>query len=64
MLKQNPSTNVAHPTVLLSTTDIDNAYNEMKSNDVVVGELMKMPYGKMFMFKDQDGNDYMLREDK
>ena len=23
-----------------------------------------MPYGKMFSFKDQDGNDYLLREDK
>jgi predicted enzyme related to lactoylglutathione lyase len=64
MLKQNPSANVSHPSVLLSTTDIDSAYNEMKANDVVVGELMKMPYGKMFTFKDQDGNDYMLREDK
>ncbi len=36
----------------------------MKSNGVKVGELMTMPYGKMFSFKDQDGNDYLLREDK
>lgn len=64
MMAQNPSANVSHPTVLLSTIDIENAYNEMKANGVVVGDMMKMPYGKMFSFKDQDGNDYILREDR
>lgn len=63
MKTQNPDTNVGHPSILLSTTDIDNAYNNMKNKGVEVGELMKMPYGKMFDFKDQDGNNYMLRED-
>jgi len=64
MIAQNPSTNVSHPSILLSTTDIENAYSEMKENGVEVGELMNMPYGKMFSFKDQDGNEYLLREDK
>lgn len=64
MKAQNPSTNVEHPSILLSTTDIENAYEEMKAKEVEVGELMKMPYGKMFSFKDQDGNEYLLREDK
>jgi lactoylglutathione lyase len=64
MRSQNPSTNVEHPSILLSTTDIESSYNQMKENGVEVGELMIMPYGKMFSFKDQDGNDYMLREDK
>lgn len=64
MLAQNPSANVNHPSVLLSTTDIDASYNQMKENGVVVGELMSMPYGRMFSFKDQDGNEYLLREDK
>ena len=64
MKAQNPATNVEHPSILLSTTDIESAYEEMKAKDVEVGELMKMPYGKMFSFKDQDGNEYLLREDK
>jgi lactoylglutathione lyase len=64
MMAQNPSTNVGHPSILLSTTDVEAAYNQMKEKGVEVGELMKMPYGKMFNFKDQDGNDFMLREDK
>jgi lactoylglutathione lyase len=64
MLAQNPSANVTHPSILLSTTDIEDSYNHMKANGVEVGQLMKMPYGNMFSFKDQDGNEYLLREDK
>ncbi len=36
----------------------------MKENDVDVDEIMNMPYGKMVVFRDQDGNDFVLREDK
>lgn len=64
MIAQNPNANVEHPSILLSTTDIEKSYNEMKENGVEVGELMNMPYGKMFSFKDQDNNEYLLREDK
>ncbi|MFL0247179.1 VOC family protein [Candidatus Clostridium stratigraminis] len=64
MLAQNPSANVSHPSILLSTTDIESTYNEMKNNSVEVDEMMNMPYGKMFNFKDQDGNVYLIREDK
>lgn len=64
MIAQNPNANVEHPSILLSTIDIEKSYNEMKENGVEVGELMNMPYGKMFSFKDQDNNEYLLREDK
>ena len=36
----------------------------LKEKGVEVSEIMTMPYGKMFSFKDQDGNDYLVREDK
>ena len=64
MLAQNPQANVGHPNIILSTDDIESTYNEMKTNEVGVGEIMKMPYGSMFKFKDMDGNDYLVREDK
>lgn len=64
MLAQNPSANVSHPSIILSTTDIEGTYEEMKNNSVEVDRMMNMPYGKMFSFKDQDGNVYLIREDK
>lgn len=64
MKAQNPNTSIGHPSILLSTTNIDSSYEEMKKKNIEVGPLMSMPYGKMFTFKDQDGNNYILREDK
>lgn len=63
MIQQNPATSVAHPSIILSTDNIEKAYETMKQNQVEVGELQIMPYGKMFTFKDQDNNEYLLRED-
>ncbi|EKN66072.1 hypothetical protein P9E76_03775 [Schinkia azotoformans] len=36
----------------------------MKGNGVKVEEMQRMPFGTMFTFYDQDGNEYILREDK
>lgn len=63
-MEQHDPSKISHPSILFSTTDIDSAYEKMNSNGVKVGELQKMPYGSMFTFYDQDGNEYLLREDK
>lgn len=64
MQSQNPETNVGHPSILLSTNDIEKSYLQMKEKGVAVGDLMQMPYGSMFTFYDQDQNQYILREDQ
>ena len=64
MLAQNPSANVSHPNIVLSTNNIQESYKDIKEKGVEVSELMISPYGKMFTFKDQDGNEYLLREDE
>jgi len=53
---------VVHPNIIFATEDIENLYNNLKAKDVEVSELQSQPYGKMFNFKDQDGNDYMVRQ--
>ncbi|MFP4976114.1 VOC family protein [Paenibacillus sp. CN-4] len=63
MEKQRPE-KVAHPNLLFSTTDIESAHQSMQANGVEVEPINKMPFGTMFTFKDQDGNEYILREDK
>ncbi|GAA0287617.1 putative enzyme related to lactoylglutathione lyase [Gracilibacillus halotolerans] len=64
LMEQQQPTKVAHPSVLFTTTDIEAAYEEMKRKGVKVDDLLRMPYGTMFIFYDQDGNEFMLREDK
>lgn len=63
-MEQHKPSKVAHPSILFSTTDIESAYAKMKENGVKVDEMQRMPFGTMFTFYDQDGNDYILREDK
>lgn len=63
MEQHNPAA-VSHPSILFSTTDIEAAYEKMQQNGVEVEKMLRMPYGTMFTFKDQDGNSYILREDK
>ncbi|WP_343008646.1 VOC family protein [Clostridium celatum] len=64
MKMQNPNASVDYPNVILSTSDIESTYKEMQENKVEVEDIMKMPYGSMFSFKDMDGNKYLVREDK
>ncbi|WP_311315362.1 VOC family protein [Neobacillus mesonae] len=63
-MEQHEPSKVSHPSILFSTTDIDASYKKMKENGVEVGEMLRMPFGTMFSFNDQDGNEYLLREDK
>lgn len=63
-MEQHDPSKVTHPSILFSTTDIESAYEKMKQNGVNVGDMLRMPFGTMFSFNDQDGNDYLLREDK
>jgi lactoylglutathione lyase len=63
-MEQHQPSKVAHPSILFSTTDIEAAYEKMKQNGVAVEEMLRLPFGNMFTFKDQDGNDYLIREDR
>lgn len=63
-MEQHDPSKIAHPSILFSTTAIESAYEKLKQNGVEVGEMLRLPFGNMFSFKDQDGNDYLLREDK
>ena len=64
LMEQEQPEKVAHPSILFSTDDIESAHEKMKQNGVKVEDLLKMPFGMMFTFYDQDGNEYLLREDK
>ncbi|WP_167957861.1 VOC family protein [Anaerosporobacter faecicola] len=62
MKQQNPENPLTHPSLILSTDDIQTTYNTLKERGVDIKELMDMPYGKMFTFYDPDHNAYLIRE--
>ncbi|MGL5348209.1 MAG: VOC family protein [Peptostreptococcaceae bacterium] len=64
MEKECPAVDTEYKKVILSTEDLEAAYNEMKAKGIEVTDIVQMEYAKLFTFKDQDGNEYLLREDK
>lgn len=64
MKKQNPKVNTGHPSLIFSTLHIETTQKSLKEKGVEIKDVMKLPYGSMCTFHDQDGNVYMLREDK
>ena len=40
MKTQNPNANLGHPSIILSTNDIDATYKELKDNGVKVTDIM------------------------
>ncbi len=61
MLQQNPSA-VAHPSVIFATDDVEATWQDFKAKGVEVSEIQSLGYGKMFNFKDNDGNPYLVRK--
>ncbi len=61
MLEHKPEM-VVHPAIIFAAADIERFRQDLINKGVDVTELQTMPYGKMFNFKDPDGNDYMVRE--
>ena len=63
MQQQNATVCVGHPSVILSTDNVERTYEQMKADDVAVGSLQQMPYGTMFTFQDPEGNSYLVRQE-
>lgn len=59
MLKQHPEV-VHHPALILATDDAETEWQRLKHNGVEVTDVQTMPFGKLFSFKDNDGNSYMV----
>ncbi len=60
MQQQNPAM-IAHPSVIFATDDVESTCKDLKLKGVEVSEIQSLGYGKMFNFKDQDGNPYLVR---
>jgi predicted enzyme related to lactoylglutathione lyase len=60
MMQQNPGM-VAHPSVIFASPDIEKFHARITAAGVEADAVQSQPYGKMFSFRDQDGNRYMVR---
>jgi catechol 2,3-dioxygenase-like lactoylglutathione lyase family enzyme len=48
--------------VMLNVTDIDQDHRELTARGVELSEIGQQPWGRFAMFKDPDGNGWILRQ--
>jgi catechol 2,3-dioxygenase-like lactoylglutathione lyase family enzyme len=48
--------------VMLNVTDIDRDYAELTRRGLELSEIQRQPWGRFSMFKDPDGNGWILRQ--
>ena len=62
--KMQPELNLGTPSLLLFTENLDALYEDLKSKQVKVGELVTMPTGRVFNFADSEDNYFAILEKK
>lgn len=60
--KMHPELTLTTPSILFSSFDLEQTYDEFKQKDITVGELVQMEEMKVFNFADNEGNYFAVRE--
>lgn len=60
--KFNPEMNFATPSILMSTDNIEETYNNLIKNGVQANPIMDMGNLKVFNFCDEEGNYFAIRQ--
>jgi len=62
--KMQPELNLGTPSLMFFSKDIDKLYNDLLNKNVIVGEMVNMPSGKVFNFADNENNYFAVMESK
>jgi lactoylglutathione lyase len=62
--KMSPMVHLGTPSLMFFTSDIDQLYSDLTGKNVKVGELVTMPFGRVFNFADSEDNYFAVMERK
>ncbi|THF80298.1 VOC family protein [Cohnella fermenti] len=62
--KMSPELHLGTPSLMFYTDDIDALYADCKSKSVTVGELVELPFGRVFNFADEEDNYFAVMEQR
>ncbi|TFJ46241.1 glyoxalase/bleomycin resistance/extradiol dioxygenase family protein [Carnobacterium divergens] len=60
--KMQPELNLATPSLLFDSANLDETYRIFKEKGVTVGDLVTMPDRRVFNFSDNEGNYFAIQE--
>jgi lactoylglutathione lyase len=62
--KMQPELNLNTPSLLFFSENLDKLYKDFLDKNITVGEMVSMPFGKVFNFADNEGNYFAVMEKK
>ncbi|AZN43754.1 VOC family protein [Paenibacillus albus] len=60
--KMSPELNLGTPSLMFYSDKLDQFYSDLKNKNVTVGELVTMPFGRVFNFADDESNYFAVIE--
>ncbi|PEO40896.1 VOC family protein [Bacillus wiedmannii] len=60
--KMSPELNLGTPSLMFFTNDLDQLHNELTNKNVTVGQIVTMPFGRVFNFADNEKNYFAVTE--
>ncbi|MEK4670250.1 VOC family protein [Niallia sp. FSL R7-0271] len=60
--KMSPGLNLATPSLMFFTDNLDQLYSELVNKKITVGEIVNMPSGRVFNFADNEENYFAVME--
>ncbi|MFL0582227.1 VOC family protein [Solibacillus silvestris] len=60
--EMSPELNLSTPSLMFYAQNLEELYEAFKAKGITVGEFMKMPFGKVFNFADDEENYFAVME--
>ncbi|WP_079528283.1 VOC family protein [Solibacillus isronensis] len=60
--EMSPELNLSTPSLMFYAKNLEELYEDFKAKGITVGEFMKMPFGKVFNFADDEENYFAVME--
>ncbi|AXN41393.1 VOC family protein [Peribacillus butanolivorans] len=62
--KMQPELNLNTPSLMFYSENLDKLYKDFSDKNITVGELVSMPFGRVFNFADNEENYFAVMEKK
>lgn len=60
--QMQPELNLSMPSLMFHSEDLEQLYQDFKDKNITVGDLVSMPFGKVFNFADDENNYFAVME--
>ena len=62
--KMQPELHLGTPSLMFLSKNLDELYSNLSNKNVAVGEIVTMPFGRVFNFADSENNYFAVKEIK